>query len=104
VFSKAEYVSAGKTGTAQVIAIKKGEKYDASKISDRHHDHALYTAFAPADHPRIAIALVVENGGFGAASAAPIAKAAMDFYLLGKRPDVKAPVKAALIPEDELTD
>lgn len=104
VFSKAEYVSAGKTGTAQVIAIKKGEKYDASKISDRHHDHALYTAFAPADNPRIAIALIVENGGFGAASAAPIAKAAMDFYLLGKRPDAKTPVKAAPIPEDELTD
>ncbi|CAL60406.1 Putative Penicillin-binding protein 2 (PBP-2) (MrdA) [Herminiimonas arsenicoxydans] len=103
-FARAEYVSGGKTGTSQVIAIKKGEKYDASKISDRHHDHALYTAFAPADKPRIALALIVENGGFGGAAAAPIAKAAMDFYLLGKRPEAKAPVKPAVIPADELTD
>lgn len=103
VFANAEYVSAGKTGTAQVIAIKKNEKYDSSKIADRHHDHALYTAFAPADNPRIALAVIVENGGFGAAAAAPIAKQAMDFYLLGKRPEVK-PLKTQISPKSELGD
>lgn len=106
VFANASYVSAGKTGTAQVIGIKKNEKYDASKLWDRHHDHALYTAFAPADNPRIALALIVENGGFGAVAAAPIAKAAMDYYLLGKKPDVKPEDKkdAKPVPEEELAD
>lgn len=106
VFANAGYESAGKTGTAQVIGIKKNEKYDASKLWDRHHDHALYTAFAPADHPRIAIALIVENGGFGAVAAAPIAKAAMDYYLLGKRPEAKPADKKEVkpIPAEELTD
>lgn len=88
-FANAEYASAGKTGTAQVIAIKKNEKYDASKIDERHRDHALYTAFAPVDKPRIAIAIIVENGGFGAATAAPIVRKALDYYLLGKRPEDK---------------
>jgi penicillin-binding protein 2 len=86
VFAGTEYISAGKTGTAQVIAIKKNEKYDAKKIDERHRDHSLYTAFAPADNPRIAIAIIVENGGFGAEAAAPIVRKAMDYYLLGKRP------------------
>ena len=89
VFSKAEYISAGKTGTAQVVAIKKNEKYDAKKVSARQLDHSLYTAFAPADNPRIAIAIIVENGGFGAEAAAPIVKKALDYYLLGKRPSDK---------------
>jgi penicillin-binding protein 2 len=84
-FVNAGYVSGGKTGTAQVIAIKKNEKYNASRIDERHRDHSLYTAFAPADKPRIAIAIIVENGGFGATAAAPIVKEALDFYLLGKR-------------------
>jgi penicillin-binding protein 2 len=88
-FAGAGYVSAGKTGTAQVIAIKKNEKYDASKIDEFHRDHSLYTAFAPADNPQIALALVVENGGFGATAAAPIAKAALDYWLLKKRPQSK---------------
>ncbi|MGB7479825.1 MAG: penicillin-binding protein 2, partial [Burkholderiaceae bacterium] len=87
VFANAGYESAGKTGTSQVIAIKKNEKYDASKIDARHHDHALYTAFAPVDQPRIAIAIIVENGGFGAQAAAPIVRAALDYVLLGKKPD-----------------
>jgi penicillin-binding protein 2 len=86
VFGKSEYISAGKTGTAQVIAIKKNEKYDAKRVSERQRDHSLYTAFAPADNPRIAIAIIVENGGFGAEAAAPIVKKALDYYLLGKRP------------------
>lgn len=89
VFANAGYVSAGKTGTAQVIAIKKNEKYDAKKTAERHRDHSLYVAFAPAEQPRIALALIVENGGFGATAAAPIARAALDYYLLGKRPVTK---------------
>jgi penicillin-binding protein 2 len=90
VFSGADYVSGGKTGTAQVVGLKKNEKgrsvYDSKTMAERHRDHSLYIAFAPADKPRIALALVVENGGFGAEAAAPIARKAFDYYLLGKRP------------------
>ena len=85
VFQNTEYVSAGKTGTAQVIGLK-GAKYDMHRIDERHRDHSLYTAFAPADKPRIAIAIIVENGGFGSEAAAPIVRKALDYYLLGKRP------------------
>ncbi|WP_211442394.1 penicillin-binding protein 2 [Collimonas humicola] len=86
VFAGAGYDSGGKTGTAQVVSIKQGEKFDAKKLTSRQLDHAWYTAFAPADKPRIALAVIVENGGFGAAAAAPIARKALDFYLLRKRP------------------
>ncbi|MBC3812501.1 MULTISPECIES: penicillin-binding protein 2 [Undibacterium] len=89
VFANAEYVSGGKTGTAQVISIKKNEKYDAKRMAVRHLDHSLYTAFAPADQPKIALAIIVENGGFGSEAAAPIVRKALDYYLLGKRPEVK---------------
>jgi penicillin-binding protein 2 len=89
IFGNAGYVSAGKTGTAQVVAIGKNEKYDAKRVAERQRDHSLYTAFAPADKPRIAISIVVENGGFGAAVAAPIVKKALDYYLLGKKPTDK---------------
>ncbi|MFZ6712095.1 penicillin-binding protein 2 [Undibacterium sp. TC9W] len=89
VFQGTEYVSGGKTGTAQVVGIKKGEKYNAKNMAARHLDHSLYTAFAPADHPKIAIAIIVENGGFGAEAAAPIVRKALDYYLLGKRPQDK---------------
>ena len=65
-------------------------KYDASKIAERLRDHSLYIAFAPADKPKIALAVIVENAGFGAAAAAPIARQAIDYYLLGKRPDEPA--------------
>ncbi|HZH05572.1 MAG TPA: penicillin-binding protein 2 [Lautropia sp.] len=85
-FRGAEYVSAGKTGTAQVVGIKQNEKYDASKVSERFRDHSLFVAFAPADKPKIALALIVENGGFGAQAAAPIARQVFDYYLLGKLP------------------
>ena len=85
-FVGAGYVSAGKTGTAQVIAIKQGEKYVESKVQERHRDHALFIAYAPADDPKIALAVVVENAGFGARHAAPIARKVLDYYLLGKRP------------------
>lgn len=96
VFRNAGYVSAGKTGTAQVIGIKKNEKYDAKRVAELHRDHSLYTAFAPADNPKIAIAVIVENGGFGAAAAAPIVRQALDYYLLGKKPEGMAPA-----PEDK---
>jgi penicillin-binding protein 2 len=80
------YQSGGKTGTAQVIEIKANEKYNAKNIDERHRDHALYTAFAPVDAPQIAIALVVENAGFGAGAAAPIARRVFDYVLSGQYP------------------
>ncbi len=85
-FAGAPYTSAGKTGTAQVIAIKQGEKYVESRVAERHRDHALFIAYAPADKPKIAVAVLVENAGFGARAAAPIARAVFDYYLLGKQP------------------
>ena len=85
-FVNAPYQSGGKTGTAQVIAIGKNEKYNAAQMDERHRDHALYTAFAPLDEPRIALAMVVENAGFGAASAAPIARRVMDYVMTGNYP------------------
>jgi len=91
VFRNAGYESAGKTGTAQVIGIKKNEKYDSKHVAEMHRDHSLYTAFAPADNPKIAIAIIVENGGFGAAAAAPIVRQALDYYLLGKKPQGMTP-------------
>ncbi len=86
-FANAGYTVAGKTGTAQVIGMKKNEKYNANLISERLRDNALFIAFAPADKPKIAIAIVVENGGFGGTVAAPIVRKALDYYLLGKRPN-----------------
>ncbi len=82
----ASYVIAGKTGTAQVVGIKQGARYNASQLSRQNIDHALFIAFAPADDPKIAIAVLVENGGHGGSTAAPIARAVMDYYLTGKRP------------------
>ena len=85
-FAGAAYASAGKTGTSQVFTVKQNEKYDAKRLAAHLHDHALYMAYAPADAPRLALAVVVENGGFGAQSAAPIARMLFDYYLTGKRP------------------
>ena len=82
----ASYHIAGKTGTAQVVGMKQGEKYDASKMDERHRDHAWFIAFAPAEQPRIALVVLVENGGHGGGTAAPIARKVMDYYLLGKIP------------------
>lgn len=93
VFAGADYVSAGKTGTAQVVAIKQGEKYIESRVQERHRDHALFIAYAPADKPTIAVALVVENAGFGARAAAPIARQVFDYYLLGKESGGEAQAK-----------
>lgn len=89
-FQGAAYKVAGKTGTAQVITIKQTEKYDESKVNERHRDHSLFIAFAPAEAPKIALALLVENGGFGSRAAAPIARQAFDYYLLGKLPESPA--------------
>jgi penicillin-binding protein 2 len=86
-FAGAQYTNGGKTGTAQVIAIKANEKYNEKNVLEHHRDHSLYIAFAPLENPRIALAVVVENGGFGAAAAAPIARAVLDYYLLGKLPE-----------------
>jgi len=80
-----EYKAAGKTGTAQVFGIKEDEEYDATKIAKKLRDHALFIGYAPVDNPRIAIAIVVENGGSGGAIAAPIARRVMDAYLLPKK-------------------
>ena len=86
-FRGAAYSSAGKTGTAQVIQIKQNEKYDAGKTGERFRDHALFVAYAPADDPKVALALVVENAGFGAQNAAPIARRVFDYLLLGQYPN-----------------
>jgi penicillin-binding protein 2 len=104
IFRNATYTVGGKTGTAQVVGLK-GAKYNASATPERLRDNALFIAFAPADHPRIALALVVENGGWGASVAAPIAKKALDYYLLGKRPGEKdkpapAPKDDSAVPEE----
>jgi penicillin-binding protein 2 len=89
----ASYHIAGKTGTAQVVGMKQGEKYDASKIDERHRDHAWFIAFAPAEQPKIALVVLVENGGHGGGTAAPIARKVMDYYLLGKVPTPLPDVK-----------
>jgi penicillin-binding protein 2 len=83
-FAGASYTNAGKTGTAQVIAMK--EKYIESRVAERFRDHALFIAYAPADKPTIALAVIVENSGFGARAAAPIARLVFDYWLLGKEP------------------
>jgi penicillin-binding protein 2 len=104
-FANAAYTSGGKTGTAQVVGLR-GGKYVAKNVAERLRDNALFIGFAPADKPRIAIAVVVENGGFGATTAAPIVRKAFDYYLTGKRPHDKDQTKvpkedAVLVPLEE---
>ncbi|MBM3386331.1 MAG: penicillin-binding protein 2 [Betaproteobacteria bacterium] len=89
VFAGAPYQSAGKTGTAQAVTIGQKDKYNASKLAEHQRDHALYMAFAPAEAPRIALAVLVENAGFGAASAAPIARRVFDYWLLDQYPSAE---------------
>ena len=95
------YAIAGKTGTAQVVGIKQGEKYDASELSERNRDHAWFIAFAPADKPRLALAVLVENGGHGGSTAAPIARKVFDYYLLGKVPK---PLPTAADTQEDVSD
>jgi len=97
----APYAVAAKTGTAQVIGIKQNEKYDESKINERHRDHALFISFAPLDAPKIAVAVIVENGSHGGSTAGPIARKVMDYYLLGKMPDPPKAPKPAKPPVEE---
>ncbi|MDR2875705.1 MAG: penicillin-binding protein 2 [Methylobacillus sp.] len=95
----APYTIAAKTGTAQVVGIRQNERYNAAALSERNRDHALFIAYAPADAPRIALAVIVENGGHGGSAAGPIARQVMDYYLLGKEPAPKPPAKPAAKPE-----
>ena len=86
VFAGAGYLSGGKTGTAQAVTIGQKDKYNGAKMEEFQRDHALYMAFAPADNPQIALAVIVENAGWGAGVAAPIARRVFDFALLGQYP------------------
>ncbi|MCS3903165.1 penicillin-binding protein 2 [Methylohalomonas lacus] len=78
----ADYEIAGKTGTAQVIGIAQGEEYDEETVLERHRDHALFVAYAPVEEPRLAVAIIVENGGSGSGTAAPMARAIFDHALM----------------------
>jgi penicillin-binding protein 2 len=99
VGATARYRIAGKSGTAQVVAIRQGEKYDRNKLQERHRDHALFIAFAPAENPQIAVAVMVENGESGSGVAAPVAKQVMDAWLLDEKGRLKAQFAA---PPQEL--
>ncbi len=90
-FAGAPYSAAGKTGTAQVFSLK-GADVKTAHLDEKFRDHALFIAFAPVEEPKIALAILVENAGFGAQSAAPIARQVIDYHLLGKRPNAPAPV------------
>jgi len=87
--ANAPYTIAAKTGTAQVVGMKQGEKYDEKRMKEAHRDHAVFIAYAPAENPKIAIAILVENGGHGGSTAAPIAREVFDYHLLKKKPAVK---------------
>jgi penicillin-binding protein 2 len=86
VFAGAGYTSGGKTGTAQAVTIGQKDRYDAGRLEEHQRDHSLYIAFAPVEAPRVALAVVVENSGFGAAHAAPIARRVFDYLLQGLHP------------------
>ncbi|MCA3133953.1 MAG: penicillin-binding protein 2 [Rhodocyclaceae bacterium] len=102
-FAGASYAVAGKTGTAQVIGMKQNEKYDESRVAEQYRDHALYIAYAPADNPKIALAILVENGGHGGSAAAPIARAVFDYVVLGKESKPPKPGDPAT-PEEAAGD
>ncbi|PSJ18276.1 penicillin-binding protein 2 [Nitrosomonas supralitoralis] len=85
--ANAAYTFAGKTGTSQVVGIKQGERYNEKLINERHRDHAMFIAYAPADDPKIALAILVENTGTGGSTAAPIARQVFDYFLLGTLPE-----------------
>ena len=101
----AQYLSAGKSGTAQVVAIKQGEKYDRSKVQERHRDHALFVGFAPANNPQITVSVMIENGEAGSRVASPVVRKVMDAWLLGEdgklKPEYGGPVKAEVPANDE---
>jgi penicillin-binding protein 2 len=97
-FKGAAYQAAGKTGTAQVYTVAQNAKYSAKTVPERLRDHAWFIAFAPAEAPRIAVAVLVENAGFGASNAAPVARKVLDAYLLGPDGKVKPPTLEAAAP------
>ncbi|MBS0512167.1 MAG: penicillin-binding protein 2 [Proteobacteria bacterium] len=99
-FRGAPYEVGGKTGTAQVFSLK-GGKYVEGRVSERLRDHSWFIAYAPADKPKIALAVLVENGGFGAQSAAPIARRVIDYHLLKSRADQPADEDADAVESDE---
>jgi penicillin-binding protein 2 len=86
VFAGAPYTAGGKTGTAQAVSLGQNVRYNAKALEEHQRDHSLFTAFAPAEAPTIALALIVENAGFGAAHAAPIARRVFDYWLTGEYP------------------
>lgn len=90
VGQSASYRIAGKSGTAQVVAIRQGERYNRDALNERHRDHALFVGFAPADNPRIAVAVMVENGESGSGVAAPVVKEVMDAWLLDEEGRLKS--------------
>ena len=89
IFAGAPYTSAGKTGTAQAVSLGQNVKYNAKAMEEHQRDHSLFAAFAPAENPQVAVALIVENAGFGAAAAGPIARRVFDYVLLGQYPSVE---------------
>ncbi|NIE75617.1 penicillin-binding protein 2 [Pantoea sp. Ap-967] len=96
----AQYRIAGKSGTAQVVAIKQGEKYDRNKLQERHRDHALFVAFAPADDPKIVVSVMVENGESGSGVAAPVVRQIMDAWLLDENGRLKPEFAPATVAQE----
>jgi len=99
----AEFRIAGKTGTAQVVGIRQGEEYDAEALEERNRDHALFMGFAPVQNPRIAVAVIVENGEHGSSVAAPVARLLFDAYLLDNKPVSKPPVEQSVTSVTSVT-
>jgi len=89
VFAGAGYRSGGKTGTAQAVTIGQKDRYDAKKLEEHQRDHSLYVAFAPVEEPTVALAVIVENAGFGSAHAAPIARRVFDYLLMDQYPNAQ---------------
>ncbi|UVM21323.1 penicillin-binding protein 2 [Pseudomonas wadenswilerensis] len=96
----AQYRIAGKSGTAQVVAIKQGEKYDRNKVQERHRDHALFVGFAPAENPKIVVSVMIENGEAGGRVAAPVMRQVMDAWLLDENGRLKSEFAPATVVQE----
>lgn len=99
VFADAGYDAGGKTGTAQVFSLR-GQKYVEEHVAERLRDHSWFIGFAPAERPTIAVAVLVENGGFGSQSAAPVARKVFDYHLLGRKVATQAGETDAQLAEE----